>query len=330
MIVSIIIPIYNVAPYLKRCLDSVVAQSFQDIECILIDDCGTDNSAQIAQQYINDYQGKIQFKIIHHKKNLGQSAARNSGIRESTGEWLFFLDSDDALTSNTLSTLIELQKKYPNIDFAQGNILNENYAISHYGFANIPEYCDNPNVLVDLMLNKVITTVWNKLIKRSVIIENELFFPTGIIHEDMYWIYFFSKHVHAAAFTQTGTYVYYTTENSTMTAVSRSIRIKRYTSRLQASEKYYNDILINHYQSHIRHQYFAVNLLSCLTELVPLKSLNHWMHFWSYIFQISISNIRKLTFYRIIFAITLLPPACFIIGRDKFRWRVQKGIVRKI
>lgn len=330
MKVSIIIPVYNVAPYIKRCLDSVVAQTFQNIECILVDDCGSDNSAEIAQQYIDNYQGQIRFKFIHHKKNLGLSAARNTGIQIATGEWLYFLDSDDSIIPNCLTILLALQKKYPDADFVQGNLLDESGNVSHYGFSNVPEYCDNPSILEDIILNRVVTSACNRFIKHSLFIENELFFPVGIIHEDMYWVYFFSKHVKAAAFTQIGTYVYYTTENSTMTSVSQSAHIKRYTSRLQASNAYLADLLRNSYHNHIRHQYMAVNLLSCLSELVPLKSLKHWMHFWYYIIQIGSSNIRKFTFYRFLFLIVLLPPACFIFGRNRFRWRVQELIICRL
>lgn len=330
MRVSIIIPVYNTEKYILRCLDSVVSQSFSDIECILIDDCGTDNSVEIAQQYIDNYQGQIQFKIIHHKKNLGLSGARNTGIRVATGEWIYFLDSDDALTPNCFIVLFALQEKFPDIDFVQGNLLNENGEISHYGFNNIPEYCNNPVTIENLMLKKVITSACNRLIKHSLLVENDLYFPVGMIHEDMYWVYFLSKYIHAAAFSNIGTYIYFTNEGSIMTAANQTTRIKRYTSRLRASEAYLTDIITNNYKSHIRHQYLAVNLLSCLTELVPLKSIKHWMRFWGYILQIGTLNVRKITLYRVLFAMVLLPPACFICGSNKYRWRVQNGIIRKI
>ena len=330
MKVSIIIPVYNVAPYIKRCLDSVVAQTFQDIECILVDDCGTDNSVEIVQQYIKNYQGQIQFKVIHHEKNLGLSGARNTGIKVATGEWLYFLDGDDSIIPDCISILLALQEKYPDADFVQGNLLDESGEISHYGFNNIPEYCNNLATIEDIMLKKVITSACNRLIKRSLLIGNDLFFPVGIVHEDMYWVYFFSKYVHVAAFSNIGTYIYFTNEGSIMTAASRATRIKRYTSRLKASAAYMTDIKSNNYHNHIRHQYLAVNLLSCLTELVPLKSLKHWMRFWSYILRIGSLNIRKITLYRILFVMVLLPPACFICGSSKYRWRVQNGIIRKV
>lgn len=330
MKVSIIIPVYNVAPYIQRCLDSVVAQTFQDIECILVDDCGTDNSVEVAQQYIDNYQGKIQFRFIHHNKNQGLSGARNTGIRMATGEWLYFLDSDDTLIPDSLTTLLALQEKHPDVDFVQGNLLDETGKISHYGFYKIPEYCNNPSTLEKIMLEKVITSAWNRLIKRSWLLEHNLFFPVGMIHEDMYWIYFLSKYVQAAAFSNIGTYTYYTNEGSIMTAANRATRIKRYTSRLQASSGYIADLLSNNYKSNIRHQYLAVNLLSCLTELIPLRSIKHWMHFWGFILQIGSTNFCKFTFYRLLFIVFLLPPVCFISGREIFRWRIQKSIITKI
>ena len=330
MKVSIIIPVYNVAPYIQRCLDSVVAQTFHDIECILVDDCGTDNSVEVAQQYIDNYQGQIQFKLIHHDKNQGLSGARNTGIRMATGEWLYFLDSDDTLIPDSLTTLLALQEKYSDVNFVQGNLLDETGKISHYGFYKIPEYCNNPSTLEKIMLKKVITSAWNRLIKRSWLLEHNLFFPVGMIHEDMYWVYFLSKYVQAAAFSNIGTYTYYTNEGSIMTAANRATRIKRYTSRLQASNGYIADLLSNNYKGHIRHQYLAVNLLSCITELIPLRSIKHWMRFWRYILHIGISNIHKLTLYRFLFAMVLLPPACFICGDNKFRWRIQKNVVSKL
>lgn len=330
MKVSIIIPIYNVQSYISRCLDSVCQQTFQDVECILVDDCGQDESVSIAEQYIEDYTGPIQFQMLHHSQNQGLSGARNTGIKAATGDYIYFLDSDDTITPDCLSTLLALKDKYPDADFVQGNLLNEKGEISNDGFNNIPEYCNNPVTIENIMLQKVITSAWNRLVKRSLLIENNIYFPVGMIHEDMYWVYFLSKYVHAAAFSNIGTYIYYTNEGSIMTSVSQTTRIKRYTSRLKASEAYLTDIKANNYKSHIRHQYLAVNLLSCLTELVPLKSIKHWIHFWRHILHIGSMSISKFTIYKFLFLIVLLPPACFIFGKDKFRWRVQKGIIRKL
>ena len=87
-IVSIIIPVYNVASYIKRCLQSVGAQSHKNLECILIDDCGTDGSIHFAEQFIKEYSGEIRFNILRHKHNCGLSAARNTGMKAANGDYI--------------------------------------------------------------------------------------------------------------------------------------------------------------------------------------------------------------------------------------------------
>ena len=100
--VSIIIPVYNTGNKLCRCLDSVLAQFYQDYECIVIDDGSTDNSPII----IDEYAGKdARIKAVH-KKNGGVSSARNCGLKIAKGEWLVFVDSDDSLLPNHIDSLM--------------------------------------------------------------------------------------------------------------------------------------------------------------------------------------------------------------------------------
>ena len=87
--VSIIVPVYNVAPYIADCLRSVMHQTYTgSMECLLVDDCGTDDSITIAERMIADYEGPIQFQILHHERNRGLSAARNTGTEAAKGEYL--------------------------------------------------------------------------------------------------------------------------------------------------------------------------------------------------------------------------------------------------
>ena len=95
--VSIIIPVYNSEPYLSRCLDSVLAQTYPKIEVLLIDDGSTDNSYAICQQYA---QRDSRMKVIH-QQNQGAAAARNTGLDNATGEYIMFCDSDDILSEGT-------------------------------------------------------------------------------------------------------------------------------------------------------------------------------------------------------------------------------------
>ena len=105
--VSIIIPVYQVKNYIERCITSVISQSYNHsaIECILVDDCGIDNSIMLAQKCIDNYKGDMQFKIIHNKHNCGLSVSRNNGMEIATGDYLFFLDSDDYIISILRSRL---------------------------------------------------------------------------------------------------------------------------------------------------------------------------------------------------------------------------------
>lgn len=331
MKVSIIIPVYNVEKYIVRCLNSVINQTWQDdIECILVDDCSTDNSVNMIKEYINNYHGSVDFKFLHHSKNKGQSSARNTGLKVAKGDYVLFLDSDDAITIDCLDVLTTLAKRYPKADFVQGNLLDNNFQKSHYAFnESIPEYCETKDELESLMLSKIITSAWNRLIKHYIIIQNQLYFPVGIFHEDMHWIYFLSRHTHAAAFTTHGTYIYYTNESSTMTSTSPRMHIRRYQSRLVSSTAYIND-LKEYSGSSYRRMYIGVNLLSCLTELIPLRSLKHWCTFWRYILYQAINNISKATIHRFLFLIMLLPPLCFFSAKQRYRWRIQQNIVCKI
>lgn len=104
--VSIIVPVYNVEPYITDCLQSVMRQTYAGpLECILVDDCSVDRSMAVAEQMISEYAGPIEFRIIRHEHNRGASAARNTGMDVSTGDYVFFLDSDDFIDDNTIEIL---------------------------------------------------------------------------------------------------------------------------------------------------------------------------------------------------------------------------------
>ena len=328
--VSIIIPIYNVEKYIERCLDSVTAQTFQDIECVIVDDCGTDNSMDIVVDFISSYHGSIKFNLLHHSKNSGLSAARNTGIRNASGHYIYFLDSDDSITPDCIETLIGLFHKYPNIDFVQGNILQEKGIISPYGFSNdVPEYIDTKDDISFYLLSKITTSAWNRLIRKSFIIEHSLYFPEGMVHEDMYWIYFIAKYAQAAAFSINGTYTYFINENSILTSVSKEKRIARYISRLKAAWIYLED-LCHHPSNKYQKQYFAINLLSCLPELIALHSVKQWCIFWKEVLSMTLHIVNKTTFTRLLFLLVLLPPLCFCAGNKTLRWRIQNNIVSKL
>ena len=102
--ITIIAPMYNVEKYIGECLDSILTQTFDDYELLVVDDCSTDHSAEIAKSYIDRFNGRM--RLIKMNKNTGGAALpRNTGIRLSRGKYLAFIDTDDLFTNNALADM---------------------------------------------------------------------------------------------------------------------------------------------------------------------------------------------------------------------------------
>lgn len=214
--ISIIIPIFNVEPYILECLESVANQTVHDsIECILVDDCGTDNSVDIAEHFLSSYEGSINFSLIHHQRNGGLSAARNTGVRASNGHYLYFLDSDDTIKPNCLELLINMAEKY-SADLVIGSYDTGDSRMNQFNKIDYPKFIDNKKIVKQMLLNydMLPVTAANRLIKRELLIQNDLFFKEGIIHEDNYWTYFLAKFVNKMAICKEKVYNYRLTPGS--------------------------------------------------------------------------------------------------------------------
>lgn len=187
--VSIIIPIYNVENYIFNCLNSVIIQKRNniDIECLLIDDCSSDNSYEIANTFVNNHKGAVRFVLLHNELNKGLSAARNIGIQNATGDFVFFLDSDDYLLPDCLFQMTSVLKDNPDVDYIEGRFYspkdNRVYPI-RMGYQTIRNRID---LLKHFYAGRLSHVAWNKLIRRQIIISNSLFFAEGIIYEDIQW-----------------------------------------------------------------------------------------------------------------------------------------------
>lgn len=224
MKVSIIIPVYNAKDFIYKCLESVAAQTMTDcVECILIDDCGQDNSAEIIADYITKYNGNISFRLLKQKQNQGPSAARNRGIRESQAEYVFFLDADDFITPCCIETLYNIAEAN-DIDYVQG---------TYKGEIKFPK----PFVLVDkkeikkllLDYSKIQFTPHNRLVRRQMILDHNLFFNEKIkVREDFLWMTFVAKYVDKFAATTEETYIRGFNEDSLTHNINREREILGY------------------------------------------------------------------------------------------------------
>ena len=193
--VSIIVPIYNVEQYVEDCICSVMRQTYDGpIECILVDDCGTDNSMVVVDRIISEYHGPISFKILRHDNNRGLSAARNTGMDAASGDYYFFLDSDDELTDDCIEKLTKpLETEW--YDVVIGNV--QCYKIFPSGQQeSIKSHLELP-INNDMQLDFQIRmrmiyrwknmTAWNRLFRSGFIRQYHLQFKEGLLYEDQLW-----------------------------------------------------------------------------------------------------------------------------------------------
>ena len=209
--VSIIIPVYNAEAFIADCINSVFAQTEQDWELILVDDCSKDNTLEIIQSIINgDVNGNGNFFLLRQERNQGPSAARNRGIREAKGEYVFFLDADDTITPDCIEVLYGLAKQH-DADYVQGKYQTsceheglEVQKVQEVQDASLVQKRELPSALSDrkeikrLLLNhnKIQFTPHNRLVRRQMIIDHNLFFNEDIkVREDFLWMTFVAKYV---------------------------------------------------------------------------------------------------------------------------------------
>lgn len=180
-LISIIIPIYNVAQYLPKCLDSILAQTYKNLEIILVDDGSKDNSGKICDEYAKK---DTRIKVIH-QKNGGVAAARNTGLAIANGEWIGFLDSDDWIEQDMFEYLLNLTCKY-DADIAQcGIFFEDNIYVKEIAYPE-KEYFAPYGIekFTNSDMRFIVNSVCNKLY-RADIIKNIKFDTNYPIGEDL-------------------------------------------------------------------------------------------------------------------------------------------------
>ena len=210
MTVSIIIPTYNVEAYITECLESVARQTYQgEMECLIVDDCGTDNSIAAAERFVQSYHGNISFKIIHREKNGGLSAARNTGVEAAIGDYLYFLDSDDAIVPEAIEEMMKVVRDHPQVEMVQGGIVNmRGEAVEDFTTKDLPTYTDDQTWITKNILHHLPVTSWNRLLRRDFLKKNDILFHEGIIHEDVPYCFQLALKCRHVGFVRKNTYLF--------------------------------------------------------------------------------------------------------------------------
>lgn len=236
-LISIIIPIYNVQKYLERCVESVLGQTYHNLEIILVDDGSTDNSCAICDKY----KSMDKRVMVVHKKNGGLSDARNAGIEIANGRYLFFLDSDDYLASRAIEVL-------------HRRIVDEDaeIAICNFSWINAEgqKFCREDIIRdeilsTDDLLGKLVSdnnfyyvVAWNKLYARKLF--DQLRFMYGKIHEDEYIVHRIFGECRKAVSVSDILYYYIKTDNS-ITTSNTSIKRLDYIEALDDRIDFFKD-----------------------------------------------------------------------------------------
>lgn len=172
--VSVIVPVYNCESFLKKCISSIINQSYTDLEIILVDDGSTDNSGMICDSF-REKDSRIR---VIHKENGGVSAARNAGIAEASGEFICFVDSDDWLPNNSIEILVKRAYE-DNSDFCVGAY--KNVGIRKTDIRSIPDKTVNIEQVYDILQFRfAFKSPWAKLFRTSIIHQNQLGFILDI------------------------------------------------------------------------------------------------------------------------------------------------------
>lgn len=239
--ISIIVPVYNTAAYLSKCVDSIIGQSYANKEIILVDDGSTDESGKICDGYAEKYPQMIR---VFHQKNTGSSGARNKGIEMSTGELLSFIDSDDSIHPQMLSFCNSLIEKY-HADMAAIEMYVEKPDNSRYCRVNAElELCwDTSEALIELNSYRYLHKSFCTCLFQKTVFDG-LRFPLGKKSEDYWLLYQVVSRCRKIAYASKPMYYYYQRANSNSRSTTISlVPLEIAQNQLTFFQKYHPDIV---------------------------------------------------------------------------------------
>ncbi len=207
-LVSVIVPVYNVEMYLHRCIESVLAQTYKEIELILVDDGSLDQSGKICDEY-----GKRENVKVFHEENKGQSSARNVGLDNATGKWIIFLDSDDFMEREFVSYMLGLCHKY-HVKIAQCGAIRGKEDHFPEESSQVLEKKWNFDELYASATRQYRSVVWAKIYDAE--LYNDYRFPVGMIFEDEDAVFKIMYQAGEVIISNRHLYYYFMSEQSTL------------------------------------------------------------------------------------------------------------------
>lgn len=257
--VSVIVPIYNVEKYLEKCINSLLSQTLEDIQIILVNDGSKDNSGNIAKEYEKNNKDRV---IYVEKENGGLSDARNHGLKYATGDFIAFLDSDDYIEKNAYEEMynkaIEENADYVECDFIW-EFPNKIRVDKQYPYKNKKE-----------MLSFVRVVAWNKLIKRQLITDNNLEFPKGLRYEDVEFTYKLIPFINKFAYVDKP-FIHYVQREGSIANVQNERTAEIFTVLDNVIEFYKKNNIYEKYRDELEYNYARYLLCSSLKRMCKIK-----------------------------------------------------------
>ena len=257
--VSVIVPIYNVEKYLEKCINSLLSQTLEDIQIILVNDGSKDNSGNIAKEYEKNNKDRV---IYVEKENGGLSDARNYGLKYATGDFIAFLDSDDYIEKNAYEEMynkaIEENADYVECDFIW-EFPNKIRVDKQYPYKNKKE-----------MLSFVRVVAWNKLIKRQLITDNNLEFPKGLRYEDVEFTYKLIPFINKFAYVDKP-FIHYVQREGSIANVQNERTAEIFTVLNNVIEFYKKNNIYEEYRNELEYNYARYLLCSSLKRMCKIK-----------------------------------------------------------
>lgn len=191
-LVSVVVPVYNVQGQVRKCLKSILGQSYRNLEVIIVNDCSTDNSLAICQEVLSDTPDCMFSKIISHEKNSGLGAARNTGIASATGDYILFVDSDDWIERHLISVVLHNAEAHNSdiVIFNHARVWPSGRSSVNWRSDLFAKFAGKELSLKDrIEVFQNLNVAWNKLYRRSFIKAQDLCFGEGY-YEDIPWTYY--------------------------------------------------------------------------------------------------------------------------------------------